>query len=468
MQNLKLLIVALFLSASAIAQIPSGYTPIQGKKYFKDATGFSQPIEFPSSVTLSGTDVSHFKAGYLWGNHAGRYWAYTDTSTYLMNRARALSTFQVKGSYLDDNDFTSNGILKRTASGTYTSITDNSTQWNTDHTLLLDTISFSSLATQNYVTINDATDNYTLALVDAANMVTMSNVSAKTITVPLYSSVAFPLGTQIQITNYGPGQLSIAGASGVTIQSLDGLNIKGVYGKVQLTKTGTDRWLMAGDVSSSLYNGLVGYWKLDESSGILNDWNGNNPGSYAGATIGSTGKLGLCASFDGTNDSINLGKPSNLDLRTAISISLWLYPTNVVKTWQPVVSKLLIGPTGERNGYALWLNGNVLTFETANATTSADCGALGTVTANSWLHLVLTWDGSSVLSYLNGTYYTTKSLTVAPVSNVYNLLLGFAAQAGSTDGYEGKIDEVKIWNRTVTALEVTEDYNGGTGKTYRK
>jgi hypothetical protein len=65
--------------------------------------------------------------------------------------------------------------------------------------------------------INTQTANYTLVLGDIAKRVQMNNSAARTITIPPNSSVAFPVGTRLDIANINTGVLTIAGGSGVTV-----------------------------------------------------------------------------------------------------------------------------------------------------------------------------------------------------------------------------------------------------------
>jgi hypothetical protein len=65
--------------------------------------------------------------------------------------------------------------------------------------------------------INTQTANYTLALSDIATRVQMNNSAARTITIPLNSSVNFPVGTRIDIANINTGVLTVAAASGATV-----------------------------------------------------------------------------------------------------------------------------------------------------------------------------------------------------------------------------------------------------------
>ena len=100
----------------------------------------------------------------------------------------------------------------------------------------------------NILTINAQTGtSYTLVLTDGGKMVTSSNGSAQTITVPPNSSVAFPVGTQILFQNLGSANATLAQGSGVTIQSKDSnKEIDGQYASAVCIKTATDTWSLIG------------------------------------------------------------------------------------------------------------------------------------------------------------------------------------------------------------------------------
>lgn len=85
---------------------------------------------------------------------------------------------------------------------------------------------------------------YALVLADAGQNVDMNNASANTLTIPLNSSVAFPVGTLITVTMAGAGATTIAGAGGVTLNkpSADSLTISAQYRTATLYKTATDTW----------------------------------------------------------------------------------------------------------------------------------------------------------------------------------------------------------------------------------
>jgi 2-keto-4-pentenoate hydratase len=92
---------------------------------------------------------------------------------------------------------------------------------------------------------------YTLVLTDGNNtMVELSNASAITLTVPLNSSVAFPVGSQVHLLQTGAGQVTVAGASGVTVNATPGLKFRAQWSGATLIKRATDSWVLVGDVSA--------------------------------------------------------------------------------------------------------------------------------------------------------------------------------------------------------------------------
>lgn len=105
------------------------------------------------------------------------------------------------------------------------------------------------------LTLNAQTGTtYTFVLTDNRNkLVTASNASAQTYTIPLNSSVAFPTGSSINIIQIGAGQVTIQGASGVTVASTGATStapkLRAQYSAATLIKVGTDSWYVIGDIA---------------------------------------------------------------------------------------------------------------------------------------------------------------------------------------------------------------------------
>ena len=92
--------------------------------------------------------------------------------------------------------------------------------------------------------------SYTLVLTDNGKLVEISNASANNLTVPLNSTVAFPVGAQINILQTGAGQTTIVATGGVTINGTPGLKLRAQWSAATLIKRATDTWVAVGDLSA--------------------------------------------------------------------------------------------------------------------------------------------------------------------------------------------------------------------------
>ena len=101
-----------------------------------------------------------------------------------------------------------------------------------------------------HIVTNSTAGAYTLVLGDDGKIVEMNNASGTTLTVPLNSSVAFPIGTQITIIQTGAGQTTVAGAVGVTVNATPGLKLRAQWSGAVLIKSATDTWVLIGDLSA--------------------------------------------------------------------------------------------------------------------------------------------------------------------------------------------------------------------------
>ena len=95
------------------------------------------------------------------------------------------------------------------------------------------------------------TDSYTLsATSERDSLIEVNKSSGSTITIPLNSAVAFPIGTTLDILQTGTGQVTIAGASGVTVDATPGLKLRTRWSSATLFKRDTNVWVVFGDLSA--------------------------------------------------------------------------------------------------------------------------------------------------------------------------------------------------------------------------
>lgn len=89
----------------------------------------------------------------------------------------------------------------------------------------------------------------TLAIGDFFGIVECTSASATSVTVPANASVAFPVGTLIDIVQIGAGQVTVVAGGGVTIVTPGSLVLRAQYSTVQLRKRSTNAWILAGDTT---------------------------------------------------------------------------------------------------------------------------------------------------------------------------------------------------------------------------
>jgi hypothetical protein len=100
-------------------------------------------------------------------------------------------------------------------------------------------------------TISQKTASYTLAaLTERDSMIEMNSASATTLTVPANVTIAYPIGTSIDVLRVGAGAVDVAAASGVTINATPGLKLRAQWSSATLLKRATDTWVLIGDLTA--------------------------------------------------------------------------------------------------------------------------------------------------------------------------------------------------------------------------
>ena len=166
--------------------------------------------------------------------------------------------------------------------------------------------------------------------------------------------------------------------------------------------------------------------------------------------------------FDGTDDYINTGA-STLSGETALTISAWVYPTAYGDATAP--SFVSTDAAAPRAFYLGLFNGTNFRFSLSTNganLTSLDTG-IGTVDLNTWQHILVTWNQVNLKLYKNGTLLKTVATTFASngtFTTTNDLLIG--ARRADAGFFNGKIDEVAIWNSVQDASTI---YNSGTPTT---
>ncbi len=247
--------------------------------------------------------------------------------------------------------------------------------------------------------------------------------------------------------------------------SLYGLS-KGSGNNYMLVASGTQTLIVQGEEASpdnDVTYGLVGHWKFDETAGTqAYDFSGNgNGGTLVNSptrTASSSCAVGNCLSFNGTNNHINIPDSDNWYFGTnSFAISFWVYRTGI-NAWA--------GPLGQNNngtgwGFHLGSGGTQLVFvSNASGSWAGDLFDSTTLTADTWIHIVVARDGNTLRLFRNCQEVDSQDATGYNYPNTaFQLLIGRFASTIDDYYFPGRIDDVRVYNRALSVSEVKQLYN---------
>lgn len=148
-------------------------------------------------------------------------------------------------------------IDKTKIAGTAVTLTDSGTITSAmiaDSTIVDGDLSSSANIAQGKIAdilTNAQAASYTLVLADKNKIVEMGVGSANDLTVPPNSSVAFPIGSQIQVLQTGAGKTRILAGAGVTVNATPGVYLRAQWSGITLLKRASDTWVATGDLSAT-------------------------------------------------------------------------------------------------------------------------------------------------------------------------------------------------------------------------
>jgi fibronectin type 3 domain-containing protein len=207
--------------------------------------------------------------------------------------------------------------------------------------------------------------------------------------------------------------------------------------------------------------GLVAAYSFDAGSGTtVSDGSGNgNNGTLVNATWSTSGKYGGALSFNGSNAEVNVPNSSSLQLTSGMTLEAWVDPSSVSSAWRDVIYK------GNDNYYLEGTSQSGGTPDGGGTFGGANGNVFGSsaLPANTWSYLGLTYDGSALRLYVNGILASTQPQADAIATSTNQLSIGGDSIYGQF--FAGMIDDVRIYNRAITASEIQNDMTipvGGT------
>lgn len=232
--------------------------------------------------------------------------------------------------------------------------------------------------------------------------------------------------------------------------------------------------LISAEWTFNLNEDLISYYKLDEITGTnAVDSIGNVNGTASNARVFTSqvaGIINTSADFSQGDDYINIGDISWIDYTKDLSISAWINFTTFSGDQQGVIVK----SDGEGPDDTVFIvrglnNDFRFTIRTKNdidQTILIDNSQIGT---NSLKHVVLIANQTNLAIYVNGVL---KNATVRSDYDFFNpngrsLTLGRFGSYSGNYYFNGSLDEVGFWNRSLTPGEIINLYNEGSGITYK-
>jgi len=205
-----------------------------------------------------------------------------------------------------------------------------------------------------------------------------------------------------------------------------------------------------------LWSNVIEYWRLNGTGAIAN-------GASIPATVGTagtanstamtytTGKINSTAVSLSGSDYITMGSLSNIQGLAKFAISGWIKPANLSSQSTFLGSELLFK-------LQITTSGNVNFFVSNDGSSwAASPSSSVTIPAGSWTHVAGVYDGAHAIIYINGVSKGSGAMTgtTSSAGNDFQIS-GFE---GGNENFVGVVDEVAIWNTSLTAAQVLSIYN---------
>ena len=178
-------------------------------------------------------------------------------------------------------------------------------------------------------------------------------------------------------------------------------------------------------------------------------------GETATLTVAPNGRVSAehALAFDGNGDFVISPYDASFNVSN-VTIEAWVYSSNFGQS-------MFIFEKGPLNTqYSLFFESNSrLYFRGGGGHLNPTIASLG-ITNNTWHHLAATYDGAQKKIYVNGVLAASQNFTGTFTTNTQGTIIGaYGASGGNGYYFNGKIDEVRVWNIARTATEIAESYN---------
>ncbi|WP_211370402.1 LamG domain-containing protein, partial [Nonomuraea turkmeniaca] len=204
---------------------------------------------------------------------------------------------------------------------------------------------------------------------------------------------------------------------------------------------------------SPTVTGLVAAYGMNAGTGTtVADSSGTGNNGTATSATWAVGKYGQALSFNGTSSWVTVADSSSLRLTSGMTLEAWVRPASV-SGWRTVLMKEF----GADLAYALMGSGGSGPGAFIFTSSGANAQAVSDLPVNTWSHVAATYDGSTLRMFVNGTQVATNPTVGSLRTGTSPLRIG--GNSGSGEYFSGLIDEVRIYNKALTAAQITTDMN---------
>jgi len=206
--------------------------------------------------------------------------------------------------------------------------------------------------------------------------------------------------------------------------------------------------------------GLLGHWKFDEGQGdVVVDGSGHENDGETWDAEWVRGKFGTALRFDGQGAYVSLPEIAGLDGSDEMTVEAWVY-------WEGTgrYPNILTGGTWSPGGFLVFVSDNQCTFRMGRPGFAASDGKkewrevsaslLAPFSMGRWYHLAATFRRPTIKTYVDGQQVGSAHWDY-PVGHQGDLILG---KWGGAVSHQGLIDDVKVFNRALSADQIAADY----------
>ena len=256
-------------------------------------------------------------------------------------------------------------------------------------------------------------------------------------------------------------------------RALSATEIQALYNQGAANKISDSPQVATTTCTTGLSCGLVGYWTFDgpDMKNNVADKSGlGNHGSLVMGTTGNTatssmqkpGKIGQALSFDGVSDYVDTPDNDSLDVSTVVTFSFWgkrsleVNQVGIIEKRSGTNTDMAYS-IRDSSGSEIWaqFSSDGSSFE--SEASIRDCGFRD----SNWTYITVTFNNGSIIYYRNGIQCDTDTSAQTPIHNsARNLWLG-KNSVGIPGFFSGSLDDVRIYNRALSADEIRQLYNLG-------